>query len=56
MEASQFWLLLLIGVAIGLLLSIALKWIGKKLLRRNQQEEGGGANGEKEIGPKIHLH
>ena len=56
MEASQFWLILLIGVAMGLLLSIALKWIGGKLLRRNQQEEGGDANGEKKIGQKIHLH
>ena len=32
MEGEQFWLVLLSGVVIGMLLSIGLRWTGKKLL------------------------
>ncbi|MFB0556955.1 MAG: hypothetical protein ACETVW_03765 [Dehalococcoidia bacterium] len=40
MDLSQFWLILLSGVAIGLLLSMSLRWIGRRLLRGRSQKEG----------------
>jgi hypothetical protein len=55
MEASQFWLILLSGVAVGLLLGMSLRWLGRKLLRGNNQK-GGGIDREKEISAEIGLH
>ena len=43
MGTDDFWLTLLIGVALGMLFIIALRWIGGKLLGRNQQQGGGDA-------------
>ncbi len=39
MAASQFWLVLGIGIVMGLLLGMLLRWIGRKLLSGNQQEK-----------------
>jgi len=47
MIISDFWLTLVSGVVIGLLLSMSLRWIGGKLLTGNQRKEGGSANREK---------
>ncbi|MBA7507641.1 hypothetical protein ES706_06361 [subsurface metagenome] len=44
MGANEFWLVLLSGVVMGMLLSMSLRWIGRRLLSGNQQKEGGGAN------------
>lgn len=41
MEIGEFWEVLLMGVAIGLALGMALRWIGRKLLSQNQGKEGG---------------
>ena len=38
MAGMDFWLILLSGVAIGLMLSISLRWIGGKLLAGNLRE------------------
>lgn len=55
MEAGQFWLILLSGVALGLLLSIAVRWLGRKLLRGNNQK-GGAIDRKKEINEEIDLY
>ena len=47
MAANEFWLILVSGVVVGLLLSMSLRWIGGKLLTANQRKEGGSANREK---------
>jgi len=47
MITSEFWLILVSGVVIGLLLSMSLRWIGGKLLTANHRKEGGSANREK---------
>ena len=49
MAANEFWLILVSGVVMGLLLSMSLRWIGGKLLTANHRKEGGGADREKEI-------
>jgi len=49
MVASEFWLVLFSVAVIGLLLSMALRRIGAKLLSRNKQKEGGDTPGEKKI-------
>ncbi|UCH42599.1 MAG: hypothetical protein JSW16_07265 [Dehalococcoidales bacterium] len=40
MAATDFWLVLLSGVAIGLMLSISLRWVGGKLLAGNTKKAG----------------
>ena len=40
METSEFWLVLISGVVIGLLLSMSMRWIGRRLLSGNQQKGG----------------
>ena len=35
MESEQFWLVLLIGIVIGMLFSTGLRWLGGKLQGRN---------------------
>ena len=45
MATSEFWLILLSGVVIGMLLSMSLRWIGRKLLSGNRQKEGADAKG-----------
>ncbi len=42
MEANEFWLVLVSGVVIGLLLSMSIRWIGRRLLSGTQQKGGGG--------------
>lgn len=46
MGGTDFWLILLSGVAIGLMLSISLRWIGGKLLTGNLRK------GRSDIGRK----
>lgn len=41
MATSEFLFILFSGVVIGLLLSMSLRWIGRKWLNRNNQKEGG---------------
>jgi len=43
MGTLNFWLILLIGVAIGMLISMSLRWIGRKYLGGHHQR--GGARG-----------
>jgi len=40
MGATEFWLVLLIGVAMGILLTMSVRWIGRRLLGGNQPREG----------------
>ena len=47
MVTSEFWLILVSGVVVGLLLSMSLRWIGGKLLTGNHRKERGAANREK---------
>ncbi len=37
MEATGFWLTLLSGIAIGMLLNMSVRWIGRKLWGEKQQ-------------------
>ena len=39
MGATEFWLVLLIGIAMGILLTMSVRWIGRRLLGGNQQKE-----------------
>ena len=39
MGATEFWLVLLIGVAMGILLTMSVRWIARRLLGGNQQKE-----------------
>jgi len=41
-EASEFWLVLLMGVVIGMLLSMAMRWVGRKLLARQKAADTRG--------------
>ncbi len=40
MEALNFWLILLIGVAIGMLVSMLFRWMGRKYLGGRYQRGG----------------
>ncbi len=56
MATTEFLLVLLSGVVIGLLLGTSLRWIGGKFLSGNNQKEGGGTDRTKKISEEIHLH
>ncbi len=49
METSEFLLILLSGVVIGMLLSISLRWIGRKLLGSTNHKKGGDIIKDKEL-------
>jgi len=55
MATTEFIFILLSGVVIGMLLSMSLRWMGRKLLSGNQHEKGGGIDRVKEISDEIHL-
>lgn len=46
MEIGEFWQVLLWGVAIGLVLGMALRWIGRRLLGGREKEESGAPKEE----------
>ncbi len=49
METSEFVLILLSGVVIGMLLSTSLRWVGRKLLGGTNHKEGGDTIKDKEL-------
>ena len=56
MATSEFLLILFSGVVLGLLLSMSLRWAGRKLLHGNNQKEGGDTIRDKELIEGIHLN
>ena len=49
MSANEFWLVLLSGIVIGLLLSMSFRWIAKRFLSGNWQKEGGDGHRRRTI-------
>lgn len=49
MATGEFLIILLSGVVMGLLLSMLIRWVGRKLLSGNRQKEGGDINRAKEL-------
>jgi len=55
MGANEFWLVLLSGVVMGILLTMSVRWIGKRIFSGNQQKEGDSANRNAQTQSKLNI-